>query len=618
MRIRIHAVVVAALALTVAAPSADAAVKSVFDGAAPCVNQGASHGNVRFCSGLVRSFDGAPIDVNVTFPADPGSGGDGNYPVLGIFHGWGGAKVGLSGSEPWAKRGYLVFSMSDRGWGNSCGGAMSRSTTYAAACAQEGFNHFMDTRYEVRDAQELIGRLADERSSDGLYLANASRIGAAGASYGGATAMALAALKKRIMLPNGTLVPWLTPKTHRQLQIAAASPQITWTDLAYSLMPNGSTLDYAIAPNDYGNRIGVWKTTWATDLFTIGVQDSNYALPLTNPEADLYSWFAEQAAGEPYDQNPLTQRAIAELTAHHSAYYIDHSIPPAPLLISSGFSDLLFPVDEALRLYNRTKAQYPNAFMGLEFLSYGHVGGGQSRAADVARVNARQQAFFDWFLKGEGTQPFGGVEALTEVCGSGPSGGPYTAPNWSSLAPGEVQLASSAIQVITSGGDPNEGGGACVTQPDKEAGRDWPGTAVYRLPAATGNGYTLLGAPTIVADILSPGPANQIAARLFDVAPNGTETLITRGAFRPEVSPLALRQVFQLHPGAWHFAAGHVAKLELLTADVPFSRPSNGQTPMLVAHLSLRLPVHEAPNGGAIQAPLPKVLPAGYTLAPLR
>ena len=27
------------------------------------------------------------------------------------------------------------------------------------------------------------------------------------------------------------------------------------------------------------------------------------------------------------------------------------------------------------------------------------------------------------------------------------------------------------------------------------------------------------------------------------------------------------RQVFQLHPNGWHFAAGHVAKLELLGAD---------------------------------------------------
>ena len=44
---------------------------------------------------------------------------------------------------------------------------------------------------------------------------------------------------------------------------------------------------------------------------------------------------------------------------HHSSYYIDHSEPPAPLLIQNGFTDDLFPADEAIRFYNRTRTQYP-------------------------------------------------------------------------------------------------------------------------------------------------------------------------------------------------------------------------------------------------------------------
>ena len=46
-----------------------------------------------------------------------------------------------------------------------------------------------------------------------------------------------------------------------------------------------------------------------------------------------------------------------------------------------------------------------------------------------------------------------------------------------------------------------------------------PGTAVYRLPKAAGAGYTLIGAATIIADIQSLSPNNQLAARLLDVAP---------------------------------------------------------------------------------------------------
>ena len=68
---------------------------------------------------------------------------------------------------------------------------------------------------------------------------------------------------------------------------------------------------------------------------------------------------------------------LDEIEAHHSAYYIDHSEPPAPLLISNGFTDDLFPADEAIRYYNRIRSQYPNAPISLLFGDFGHMRGGQ-------------------------------------------------------------------------------------------------------------------------------------------------------------------------------------------------------------------------------------------------
>ena len=97
----------------------------------------------------------------------------------------------------------------------------------------------IDNRYEVRDAQEFAGQLADE----GVGLIDPQRIGAIGGSYGGGMSMALAALKNRKVMPDGSLVPWTSP-AGKPMQIAAAAPNIPWTDLAYSLVPNGSTLDY--------------------------------------------------------------------------------------------------------------------------------------------------------------------------------------------------------------------------------------------------------------------------------------------------------------------------------------------------------------------------------------
>ncbi len=75
-------------------------------------------------------------------------------------------------------------------------------------------------------------------------------------------------------------------------------------------------------------------------------------------------------------------------------------------------------------------------------------------------------------------------------------------------------------------------------------------------------------------------------------------------------------QVFQLHPGAWHFAAGHIAKLELLGQDSPYVRTSNGQFSISVSALELRLPVHEVPGApgtpSSVTSPLPAVQPSPH------
>ena len=103
--------------------------RTVFGGDVTCAAQPAS-GNVRLCAGPTTTWDGqTKVDVNVILPPAPASGPDGPYPLIGDFHGWGGSKIGINAqTQGWAENGYAVFSMSDRGWGNSCGGAGSRQT----------------------------------------------------------------------------------------------------------------------------------------------------------------------------------------------------------------------------------------------------------------------------------------------------------------------------------------------------------------------------------------------------------------------------------------------------------------------------------------------------------
>ena len=162
---------------------------------------------------------------------------------------------------------------------------------------------------------------------------------------------------------------------------------------------------------------------------------------------------------------------MRELASNHSAYYLDHSIVPAPTLISNGFTDDLFPVDEAVRWVNKVKAE---------------VSEGQGRPAPLrlrppARAEqgrrpgappGRTHEWFDRYVKGEHERPLKGVEAMTQTCPrDAPSGGPYSARTWDALTPGEVRYRHDATKVVlsTSGNpaigarlDPIFGGGACV------------------------------------------------------------------------------------------------------------------------------------------------------------
>ena len=163
--------------------------------------------------------------------------------------------------QHWLDRGYATFSMTDRGFHESCGSQESRDAS-GGAC-DDGYIRLIDNRYEVRDAQEFAGQLADEG------LIDPQRIGAIGGSYGGGMSMALGALRNRKVMPDYSLVPWTSPDG-KPMQIAAAAPNIPWTDLAYSLQPNGSTLDY-VADAPYTGRIGVEKQSFVGGLYFAGL-----------------------------------------------------------------------------------------------------------------------------------------------------------------------------------------------------------------------------------------------------------------------------------------------------------------------------------------------------------
>jgi predicted acyl esterase len=513
--------------------------------------------------------------------------------------------------------------MTARGFHQSCGKA-NAITDAAGACADAGWIHLMDSRYEVRDAQFFAGELADEDLVDG------QSVGATGGSYGGGLSMALATLKDREMLPDGSLVPWTSPVDHHPMQIAGATPEVPWTDLAYSLTPNGGTLDY-VADSSYTGRAGIEKLSFQSGLYISGSSAGLYCGQTPYPAcsdfgSDVTAWKARLDAGEPYDGDPVVTSILNEIKAHHSSYYIDHSEAPAPLLISNGFTDDLFPADEAIRFYNLIRSMYPTAPISLLFGDFGHQRSA-NKSADRAAVASAEDAWLDHYVKGTGGEPFHGATAFTMTCPkTAPSGGPFQAGSWAGFQRGEVRLDSAGVKTIAPDGgssaldetwDPVVAGADPCTS---ASAADQSGVATYRLPPAAGSGYTLMGSPTVLAKIDSPTANSEMAARLFDVDPSGTETLVDRQLFRPAVG--SAKQVFQLHPSGHLFAPGHVAKLELLPKDSGgflggYGRPANGQGAITVSKLSFRIPVMETAGaaGGQVKTASPLPLPCGQAIA---
>jgi pimeloyl-ACP methyl ester carboxylesterase len=564
------------------APAAEAAQGDPFGHA--CTPQN----GVRFCptagdSERVPSWDRVPLDVDVTLPPT----GKGPFPTIVMLHGWGGHKGSFEATSPdqgerynnvyFAQQGYAVVTPSSRGFGRSCGAVDSRTSP---GC-DRAWVRLADHRYEGRDVQHLLGLLVDQK------VVNPDEIGVTGVSYGGIQSLNLARLRDRIRLPNGSYRRWRSPKGTR-LKVAAAFARWGASDLTYSLQPNGRFLDfrnYVVGQSiDPG---GVQKESYVNGLYVSG-NGAGFFAPLGGPfSADISGWKALTDAGEP--ETPGVLRVGRELTGYHSIAGL--SGVPAPLLVQNGWTDDLFPAPEALRVWRLFRKE-KGARVTLQLGDFGHPRGANKPAVDRA-LNNQGARFFAAYLKGQGKGPrHGAVTAYTQTCPKdAPAGGPFRASSWEKLHPGTVSLRARATQRVTSsGGDPNVakelnpvgGKESCFPLPAARA----PGTAIAER--RIGKPFTMLGLPTVRAQIRTKGRGGFIAARLWDVS-GGQQTLVARGVYRLEDNQKG-KVVFQLFGNGWRFATGHTAKLELLGNDPTFVRTSNFGFSVKVSDLSVGLP----------------------------
>ncbi len=576
---------VAVIAFSLAATSAAAAEPAPFGHA--CTAQD----GVRFCptSSLaqrVPSFDGVPLDADVTLPPT----GAGPFPTIVMMHGWGGEKTAFEASSPagdgnetfdynnvyYAQHGFAVLNYSARGWGNSCGKPESRTEP---GC-KEGWIRLADQRFEAHDTQYLLGLLADER------VTMPARIGVTGISYGGGQSIELAYLYNRVRLPAGEFVPWTSPKG-KAMRIAAAYPRWPWSDLVDALDPNGRFLDTEVAPPAQSyTPFGVEIQSYTSGLLALGHASGYVAPPGSDEEAELDRWYAVTNAGEP--ANAEDEKIAHQIYNYHQGYGL--SGKPAPMLLESGWNDDLFPPSQSLRVYNQARSL--RGYAALMFGDLGHSRGANKENTDHA-FNEQGASFFAAKLQHSGTGPVNGsVIAYTQTCpSSAPGGGPYTAKSWARLHRHAVTISSATPQTFTSAGgnptiaaefDPIASSDGCKTVKAETE----PNTANYTL---TSPGFTLLGLPTVTASIKTTGPFGEIVSRLWDVLPSGEQRLVSRGVYRLEENQTGT-VTFQLHGNGYEFPVGDTVKLQLLGRDAPYYRASNGAFAVELSNVTVTLP----------------------------
>lgn len=533
----------------------------------------------------VPSFDGVPLDVDVTLPAT----GDGPFPTIAILHGFGADKTsyeaisstGLQAAGTvkttayhnnnvfYAQRGYAVVNYSARGFGRSCGKPDSRTSP---GC-DRGWLHLADHRYEARDTQHLLGLLVDQG------VARAGALGVTGESYGGGQTQILARLRNRVRLPDGSLVPWRSPNG-TPLAFKAAWSRWGWSDLVDGLTPNGRAKSH--------NPPGVKKQSYVDGLFLLAQVTGFIAPQGADPTADLIGWKQTIDKGEPYGG---AARSVArQFGRYHSMAGLSGA--GAPLLVQNGWRDELFPATQALGTYSILRG-LRGARVALQLGDVGHSPSSNKVGTDRV-FNDQAARWFDALLKGSGRRlANGAVTALTSACpATAGAKGPYRASSFARLQRGRfVARGGRKRQRVTStGGNPatakafdqRAAGDACKTVRRERA----RGTAIAERRVR--RAFTMIGLPTVRATIRTRGRNGFVAARLWDVF-KGRQRLVSRGVYRLRGAQKG-RVAFKLFGNAYSFARGHRAKLELVGRDADYLRTSNGTFSVRVTRLSVSLP----------------------------
>ncbi|MFF3350053.1 CocE/NonD family hydrolase [Streptomyces sp. NPDC002779] len=488
-------------------------------------------------------------------------------PAVLATNGFGGSKNDGSTDaigKAFAERGYVSLVYSGLGFGRS-GCLISLD----------------DPAIDGAAASRLIDFLGGKRSADDgttadfvtLDSAGDPRVGMIGGSYGGAVQLATAAVDQRV---------------------DAIVPMITWNDLAYSLDPNNAVGADSVP--------GAFKWQWANGFYLIGEGQ-----PLLQPSLDP-SRINSLACLHFVTRACETVRTLnsgsypADRTAEMLSYA--RSVSPvsylsrveAPTLLVQGQADSLFNLNEATATYRALKAQGTQTKMIWQ--NWGHSGGMVAGELDLSRgnletsyVGRRILSWFDRYLDRENVDT-GPAFAYYRDWISDPDDTYATADAVPSVSrklylSGDGKLVDNRSKVVrgsrtytnwavpTSHSESSLAG--LIGLPDP-APYDTAGTYLGWTSEPLARTTDVVGAPRATLKVVSPkaertqdsGDAADrlvLFAKLYDVAPDGSKTLVHR-LVAPVRVPDVTKSFTVTLPGIVHrYEKGHRLRFVVAASD---------------------------------------------------
>ncbi|MFC9556582.1 CocE/NonD family hydrolase [Rhodococcus sp. NPDC056960] len=497
-------------------------------------------------------------------------------PAVLTTNGFGGSKNDQAGIASFlASRGYAVLAYSGLGFGGSGCKIHLDNPDYDGRAASELVSFlggrdgmaFVDPAHTV-PVPGLDYVVQDATAHHGSPEANDPRVGMVGGSYGGAVQFAAASVDPRI----DTIIP-----------------MITWNDLSYSLAPNGTAQTTGVSTSVPGASKVLWTLTFG-------------AVGVTNPRTEGYVSDPARALGCPNFANAacpaLTQAAVLGYPDPASVEFLRQSSVVSyadrvkiPTLLLQGQQDTLFDLNESAATFETLRAQGNDVKMIWHSWGHSHLTPAEGEIdmkapnPDTQYETGRMVDWFDHYLKdsGVGTGPvFSYFRNWVDYTGNAApayaeSSDVAVGQDYSLYLSGDGALTDRRDGIVPGARTLNTlPGGLPADRDVPNMGPEVPGTQIEWSSGSLDAPLDVVGAPTLdvrvdaVPAVTGVDDAVVIFAKLYDVAPDGSATLIN-GQVAPAriVTPGAPVQVTM--PAIVHrFDEGHRVRLVVSGGDPGF------------------------------------------------